>query len=99
MNPAGARKRKTRRNPRPAASLAATLPDLSGLPRDEKLPDGFHIGHHKMIVEHIKGYMRKIEASLDEHMAALDAIETTHRFVNPPFMGAGVARNSARYSW
>ena len=34
-----------------------------------------------------------------EHMAALDAIETTHRFVNPPFMGAGAARNSARYSW
>ena len=52
--------------------MAATLPNLSGLPRDEKPPDGFHIGHHKLIVEHIKGHMRKIEASLDEHMAELE---------------------------
>ena len=52
--------------------MAATLPNLSGLPRDEKVPDGFHIGHHKVVVEHIKGYMRKIEASLDEHMAELE---------------------------
>ena len=55
-----------------AAAAGSALPNLSGLPRDEKPPEDFHIGHHKMIVEHIRGHMRKIEASLDEHMAELE---------------------------
>lgn len=55
-----------------AATAGSALPNLSGLPREEKIPDGLHIGHHKMIVEHIKGHMRKIEASLDAHMAELE---------------------------
>ena len=54
------------------ATAGSALPNLSGLPREEKMPDGLHIGHHKMIVEHIKGHMRKIEASLDAHMAELE---------------------------
>lgn len=32
-----------------------------------------------------------------EHMAALDAIETTYRVVDPPFMGRGAGPNAARY--
>mgnify|MGYP004081715191 CR=1 FL=1 len=55
-----------------ATTAGSALPNLSGLPRDEKPPEDFHIGHHKLIVEHIKGHMRKIEASLDEHMAELE---------------------------
>tara|TARA_B110000977_G_scaffold4474_1_gene6273 strand:+ start:198 stop:845 length:648 start_codon:yes stop_codon:yes gene_type:complete len=55
-----------------ATTAGSPLPNLSGLPREEKLPDGFHIGHHKMIVDHIKSHMRKIEASLDEHMVELE---------------------------
>ena len=35
--------------------------------------------------------------ALAQHMAALDAIETTYRVVDPPFMGRGAGPNAARY--
>ena len=34
-----------------------------------------------------------------EHMAALDAIETKHRFVNPPFMTTAAGAMGAQYRW
>ena len=34
-----------------------------------------------------------------EHMVALDAIETTHRFVNPPYMTIQAGPMGARYRW
>ena len=34
-----------------------------------------------------------------EHMAALDAIDTTYRFLNPPFMARPAGRKAAQYRW